>query len=337
MANLNFLNEHSLYQTTFMQETAPIVIIGDKGGITDYFLWYSKKNDIEVKCLLLPEPGFAEHKFRREIKEEVENKVVRLGENSLESIEDVAKLTDIVNKITAETDNLGAMLFIANKSIPYKRDELREPKIAKFYLINSILALSTLGTGGNFIIKLYDCFTSWTNSLLYMLFLNFQSIAIVKPYSSRGYSSSRYLVCRRLIEENSPFIAYLTSLLQKTIELEKTNKTLEFLFPLSSIIKDERFVLYVMEANADIIERQIENLQEMKAILTEDKQNATDKEELKMRCLKLWSVPIINVVVNNSERQPERNKGLVKHNSVDELEKIYKNFDEYEKDTEVIN
>ena len=66
-----------------------------------------------------------------------------------------------------------------------------------FLLINILLCFQILNKGGNFVIKIYDSFSLFTVSLIYILYKAFEKITVIKPFSTRPYSSSRYIVCEK--------------------------------------------------------------------------------------------------------------------------------------------
>jgi hypothetical protein len=49
--------------------------------------------------------------------------------------------------------------------------------------------------GGNFLLKLYDCFCESTITILHILSNNYRSLHFIKPLTSRPANSERYLLC----------------------------------------------------------------------------------------------------------------------------------------------
>ncbi|KAL0211567.1 hypothetical protein RCL1_005193 [Eukaryota sp. TZLM3-RCL] len=55
-----------------------------------------------------------------------------------------------------------------------------------------------LRRGGSFVLKVFDIFSPFTVSLLYILYASFQRFSIFKPVTSRPANSERYIVCQGL-------------------------------------------------------------------------------------------------------------------------------------------
>ena len=67
-------------------------------------------------------------------------------------------------------------------------------------LINIMLCFELLNKGGKCVLKIYDSFSLFTISLIYILYQNFEKITVIKPFSTRPYSASRYIVCEKFID-----------------------------------------------------------------------------------------------------------------------------------------
>ena len=69
--------------------------------------------------------------------------------------------------------------------------------LSKHLILCQILcAMSILSKDGNFLCKLFDCFTLFTSSLVYLTHMCFESVGVYKPITSRPANSERYLICR---------------------------------------------------------------------------------------------------------------------------------------------
>lgn len=65
----------------------------------------------------------------------------------------------------------------------------------KLIICEVIAGLSLLKENGVFILKMYDMHTEATKKLLYLLYITFKNVYIVKPCTSRPANSEKYLVC----------------------------------------------------------------------------------------------------------------------------------------------
>ena len=108
------------------------------------------------------------------------------------------------------------------------------------------LALNVQEEGGNFIIKFFDILYYNTLQLLYLLYLSYEEIVIIKPHTSRLSNSEKYIVCKNFKNNN------------KVIELLKTyfnnyNK-LYIYIPIS-------FINEIKLINTNYINLQIKNIE----------------------------------------------------------------------------
>lgn len=119
-------------------------------------------------------------------------------------------------------------------------------------------AVKVLKPNGCFVLKLFDTFTPFLRSLLFLSLHFFDKVAVVKPRHSRIVNSERYLACLGLRERPSP--AWLTLL-----ELVYKKTFSDLLSPVSlvdirEIEKDTEFVRCVDEMIDSIVCKQIEAL-----------------------------------------------------------------------------
>lgn len=169
-----------------------------------------------------------ENKFRKEINENKEDLIIPIEDLDLNyDLDEIPnldsnKLKEIIQQITQKAEeNGGISLFIARKFIKFEKEFSQEIKYKKFLLVNIILGLSVLCEGGTFVIKIYDTFTYFTISLIYILFNMFESLTIMKPFSTRPHSGSRYIVCQKLKENKEEILNFLFDFYERYIDLLK--------------------------------------------------------------------------------------------------------------------
>lgn len=78
-------------------------------------------------------------------------------------------------------------------------EHLQEIYSHRLILSEIFAGISLLATGGHLICKLFDVFTEFSSSLVWLMALIFDEILIVKPERSRDVNSERYLVCKNLL------------------------------------------------------------------------------------------------------------------------------------------
>lgn len=170
---------------------------------------------------------FSDTKFRKEIKDTKDMNIEMIdGVERGFDIDEIESFTvenikQISQQILDKTDESGVTLFVARKLIKFEKEFNQEIKYKKFLLLNVILGLSVLSEGGNFVIKIYDMFTHFTVSLIYILYNLFESLTIVKPFSTRPHSGCRYVICQKLNEPRPQILNYLYDFYDRYIELLK--------------------------------------------------------------------------------------------------------------------
>jgi hypothetical protein len=75
-----------------------------------------------------------------------------------------------------------------------KYENFQELFSAQIILAELLLMLKTLQPSGRFVCKLFDCFSAFTASVIFITCLVFEKVQIVKPSSSRAVNAERYLV-----------------------------------------------------------------------------------------------------------------------------------------------
>lgn len=351
LANLNYLFKKELFTIDRFMEHTPIMIVGDNGGFSDYIQWFSYKNGFISKIFLIPERNnsIQSAKFRREIEKDKNNNIDILtdfyNKCDIDDFKSISSeyLADIAKTILNKTEMCGVNLYLARKVIKYTHGYSQEMQYKNFLLINIILCFQTLNKRGNFVIKLYDSFSLFTVSLIFILYKSFEKITIIKPFSTRPYSASRYVVCEKFIEDKPKILNYLNSFFDKYIELIRNGRDVQFVLPVSEINKSENFTSLLMEINSKITEGRIEALMEMSKYLNNEPIMRYDKMNIKKHCLSLWQIPVLkyderelacNQINMNRENRGRGEYQKNKLKTIEETAKTYENFGKYSKPTE---
>ena len=352
IANLNFLFKFALFNIDHIMGYTPVMIVGDDGGFSDYVMWQSFKNDFTTKIFVFPEKNnkISETKFRNEISQSKDENLTIInsefleldteenisGDVDIDEMEnfDLEKIKKVKEKILGNTDGFGISLYIARKFLKFRKEFSQELKYKKFLLLNVIMGLSVLSKGGNLVIKIYDTFTHFTISILFLLFNNFEKFTIVKPFSSRPHSSVRYIVCQKLTEFQPKILEYLNELYEKYLIILRSGKDLDFVYPVSKIIKDENFTNYLMEINSSITEQRIQSLVEIKNVMENGTPPKYDKMDIKKKCLDQWKIPVLHydprqVISNKNDLFAKKSQNFNKLISIQETARIYSELDKY--------
>ena len=139
-------------------------------------------------------------------------------------------------------------------SVDFNSQELH---IADLLMAQAFYALIMQKKGGKFVLKIFDSFMNHTLDLLYILSSFYESVYIVKPYTSRYANSEKYIVCKNFLFSNSDtFYGRLYSTFRKMTLNENKHTVSRFLTrPLSY-----QFIVKMEEYNAIFGQQQLENI-----------------------------------------------------------------------------
>ncbi|XP_073981704.1 cap methyltransferase 2 isoform X2 [Rhodnius prolixus] len=105
-------------------------------------------------------------------------------------------------------------LITADGSVDCQTDPAeQEAQVASLQYCETVVALSILEKGGNFVLKIFTIFECQTVCLLYMLRCSFNSVHIIKPVCSKEGNSEVYVVCLDFIGKDHllPLLDHLIS------------------------------------------------------------------------------------------------------------------------------
>jgi 23S rRNA U2552 (ribose-2'-O)-methylase RlmE/FtsJ len=133
----------------------------------------------------------------------------------------------------------------------------QEINIAKLLFGQIAYALVMQKKGGNFVLKLFDCFMQHTVDLLYILSSFYGKVYINKPNTSRYANSEKYIVCKDFYYNSCEhFYPTLYKTFSKMVSIEETTFICRFLnVPISYY-----FLTKLEEYNAIFGQQQIENI-----------------------------------------------------------------------------
>lgn len=127
-------------------------------------------------------------------------------------------ITNVLNQdyfiktVIRDTGNLGVHAVCADGGFSvHGNEDFQEHLSLDLYLCQCFMALSILRTGGVFVCKLFDTYTNFSVSLMYLLYACFDEISIYKPVTSRPGNSERYFIGKgfKNIEQTQPICLYL--------------------------------------------------------------------------------------------------------------------------------
>ena len=149
----------------------------------------------------------------------------------------------------------------------------QEQMIGQLLFAQMAYALCLNKKGGNFILKIFDCFMPHTVDVLYILSSFYEKVYIMKPNTSRYANSEKYIICLGFLYDNhTNFYPYLLSCFQKMCE-NPDGLTGRFL----NVDISQLFHKKIEEYNAIFGQKQIQNI--MYTLSLMENKNKIDKIE----------------------------------------------------------
>eukprot|EP00672_Neobodo_designis_P016606 CAMPEP_0174831628 /NCGR_PEP_ID=MMETSP1114-20130205/3208_1 /TAXON_ID=312471 /ORGANISM="Neobodo designis, Strain CCAP 1951/1" /LENGTH=421 /DNA_ID=CAMNT_0016065459 /DNA_START=30 /DNA_END=1292 /DNA_ORIENTATION=- len=156
--------------------------------------------------------------------------------------------------------------------VPPSQQNLQEALSARLVYAQWYVATRTLAPGGSFVLKLFDTFTDFTRSLLYLSCHAFEAAHIVKPLHSRAVNSERYLACNGFRGLPPAWMTFLEWVHARGFS---DTHALVSLVPLETMRKDTAFDSSVNTSVERIADAQIEALQLVIDGMIENARNST--------------------------------------------------------------
>lgn len=140
-------------------------------------------------------------------------------------------------------------------------ENLQEIMSARIILSEVLLMMMTIAEGGSFIVKLFDTFSTFTASIIYVISKIFKDAYIVKPVRSRIVNSERYLVGRYLKPKGEQFYQLKSMLDQVHKDLYEKEKDDNIyipksLVPVQVMLDDSKFAQSLREAIEQLCQKQ---------------------------------------------------------------------------------
>jgi 23S rRNA U2552 (ribose-2'-O)-methylase RlmE/FtsJ len=179
------------------------------------------------------------------------NVTIEVGEDKTGNILSTENFIGVKDKYGSSMD-----LITADGGFDFSLDfNSQEINITKLLFAQICFAVTMQKRGGNFILKIFDCFMQHTIDLLYILSSFYEKVYITKPYTSRYANSEKYIVCKGFLHtSNIGFFPQLLTVFEKTMSSEKHIQ--RFInIPISHY-----FLCKLEEYNAIFGQQQIENI-----------------------------------------------------------------------------
>lgn len=127
----------------------------------------------------------------------------KLNSKYIDTNRDITKFENVLSIIkTIRTSFQKCNLITADGGIDVSSDYLNQEKLnTKLILCEIYIAIHSLRPKGNFILKVFDCFTLPMIQLLWILEEYFEKVEIRKLHLSRPCNSEKYVICTGFIDD----------------------------------------------------------------------------------------------------------------------------------------
>ncbi|KAI8902177.1 FtsJ-like methyltransferase-domain-containing protein [Globomyces pollinis-pini] len=295
-------------------------ICSGPGGFTEYIFWRCNKRRVPVHGYGLTLHGNQDFNLSNMVFQPPAGSFTpHYGKDKTGDIYHNENILDF-SKAVLQGAPIGVDLVLADGGFSVLGDEQYQEEHSKQLLLTQILSMFTiLKKGGNFVLKCFDILTPFTIECLYILYLFFEKIAIIKPITSRPANSERYIVCMNLTHPSpQDLIDYLMQVNSKLNDLKPDNRSnssghkrhqngfiskqekidLELLdmtdfLSIDNIIKVDDFIDPIEGSNMKLAVKQKEALDDLLAYATQTQVEGWDQVGIASQCCKEWDIPFI--------------------------------------------
>ena len=250
------------------------------------FINYYTKGDKRLNIMdTIPTVEFAKLKDSKFSNDLDEKKDLFGGSNILENISD-GDITDLqtINLFNSflrggakDFPEEEADLVTADGGFDWKDENLQEQEAYALIFGEIVTALKVQKNGGNFVIKIFETFTSNTLKFIEILKNLYKEVYICKPFTSRASNSEKYVICKNYIRKNFNK-NYEKKLDDMIIAFKKnTDYKINTIFPKYHISKEDfNFYKFI---NEKIWLKQYEAINNMMKFIKLDNKNGVEYHE----------------------------------------------------------
>lgn len=208
------------------------------------------------------------------------------------NVYDPENIESLEQLIKDETDEQGCHIMMADGGFCVDGSEnIQEILSKQLYLAQCLVALCILRTKGHFVVKLFDIFTPFSVSLIYLMHKCFKKISICKPNTSRPANSERYLVCKWKKPFTENIRNFLFDINKQLWKKKDADLDVTALFDINEIKKDRKFFKYIYDGNNSFGRNQVIGLLKIAAYCQDSTLQELKQGEIKAKCLQLWNLP----------------------------------------------
>jgi len=126
---------------------------------------------------------------------------------------DLTKITTI-NNFSNHFKQKKADLVTADGGFDWKDENYQEQEAYQLVMGQILSAIKIQNKDGNFVLKIFDMFTSITIKMICFLKFYYEEVYIYKPYMSRASNSEKYLICKKFKFDDPPNLKFMEKVLE---------------------------------------------------------------------------------------------------------------------------
>ena len=200
--------------------------------------------------------------FRDKFSKKGNNKYCIVSNDINECVSNIDKSKIFKSNKEIEESNLeikmnetNADLVTANGTIKFFNSHNKEMQMYNLIINEIISAISVQKKNGNFVLKIYDTFTTITLKLICLLRSLYEKVYIYKPLMSRIFEEERYLVCKNFnITDKTKALSKLKNL---KIDIDNIFNKKNHIFDIFLDYKfDNEFKKDIIKINSKIVNNQ---------------------------------------------------------------------------------
>ena len=210
------------------------------GGFVECFVNYRKKHfqgkEDTIYCITLQTKNNKKknipdwHKIKEFLKTKRNQITILKGADNTGNLYKVENIQYLIDTIKDKCD-----FVTGDGGFDYSKDFNKQEQFSYHLIFCEIVsAFAILKKGGIFILKIFEIHTMLTLEFLFLLNNYFETVTIVKPYTSRPANSEKYVVCKNFKTISKENLSTLLMLVKKWSYLNHTqyvNNLFDFKIP----------------------------------------------------------------------------------------------------------
>jgi 23S rRNA U2552 (ribose-2'-O)-methylase RlmE/FtsJ len=216
-------------------------------------------------------------------------------------------------------------LVTADGGFKWEKENLQEQEAYKLIFSQIVTALKLNKKGGNFVLKIFDTYTTITLKYLELLKGLYKEVYITKPFSSRISNSEKYIVCKNLINKVS---AADIKKLEEMITLINKNDNYNMIEVFSDYNIDDKSIQLYRKINIELFNKQYVGMNNILTFVNLDNYNGVEYHNF------LDKQIAASIYWNNTFLDPKNYNNIHKYLSIHDKEQKLEEKQEQEQELE---